>query len=104
MIETIRKTLLAGVGATIVTKEKIEAALQEYVAKGRVTADEAKSTAQRIAEEGKAEWEATSAEMAKRFEALVAKAHFVPKTQHEALEARVKALEEELSKLRTPVS
>jgi polyhydroxyalkanoate synthesis regulator phasin len=104
MIETIRKTLLAGVGATLVTAEKIEAALSEYVAKGKVSAEEAKATAQRIAAEGKAEWEETSTELSKKLESLMAKANFTPKSQHEALEARVKALEEELAKLQSPAS
>lgn len=96
MIETLKKTLLAGVGATVVTAEKIEAALNEYVAKGKVSAEEARATAQRIAEEGRKEWETTSADLSKKIEALIARANFAPRSELEALAARVKALEEKL--------
>ena len=97
MIDTIKKTLLAGVGMTVVTKEKIESALSEYVAKGKVTAEEAKATAHRIAEDGRKEWEETSSELSKKFEALMERANFAPRSEVQALEARVRLLEERLA-------
>ena len=50
MIDLIKKTLLAGVGAAIVTKEKAEHALQDYVKQGKVSAADARAMAERIAE------------------------------------------------------
>jgi polyhydroxyalkanoate synthesis regulator phasin len=99
MIDAIKKTLLAGVGVTVVTKDKIEAALSEYVAKGKVSADEARATAHRIAEEGRREWETTSAELSKKFETLMTRANFAPRSEVQALEARVKQLEDDLARL-----
>ena len=45
MIDTVKKALLAGVGAAVVTKDKIEHALDEFVRQGKVSADEARAMA-----------------------------------------------------------
>lgn len=63
MIDLIRKTVLAGVGAAVLTKEKVEASLTDLVEKGRITADEAKATAEKIADDGKREFENVSKEV-----------------------------------------
>ena len=53
MIETIKKTVLAGIGAAAVTTEKAEKALNELVEKGKLSANDAKEAAKKIADEGK---------------------------------------------------
>lgn len=96
MIDLIRKTVLAGIGATVVTKEKIEHALQDLVKQGRVSAQEAREVAGRIAEEGKREWETASDELGRRVHDLLARADFARKADLAALAARVSALEARL--------
>jgi len=93
MIDLIKKTLLAGVGATIVTKEKVEEALQDYIRQGKVSAADARIMAEKIAEQGRKEFETTSAELAAKFKEFTEKADLTHKTRIEALEARVKKLE-----------
>jgi len=97
MIDLIKKTLLAGVGATIVTKEKVEAALQDYIRQGKVSAADARIMADKIAEQGRKEFEIMSAELAAKFRELAEKADFTHKARLEALEARVKKLEATLA-------
>ncbi len=46
--------MLAGVGAAVLTKEKVEEALGELVDKGKISANEAKETARKISERRKA--------------------------------------------------
>lgn len=94
MIDLIKKTLLAGVGATIVTKEKIEDALQEYIRQGKVTAADARIMADKIAERGRKEFETMSAEIGAKFKELAEKADLTHKARIDALEARVKKLEQ----------
>lgn len=65
MIDLIRKTVLASVGAAVLTKEKVEASLTDLVEKGRLSADEAKATAEKIADDGKREFENVSKEVQK---------------------------------------
>lgn len=97
MIDLIKKTLLAGVGATIITKEKVEAALQDYIRQGKVSAGDARIMAEKIAEQGRKEFEIMSAELAAKFRELAEKADLTHKARIEALEARVKKLEQALA-------
>ena len=99
MIDLIKKTVLAGIGATVVTKEKIEAALQDLVKQGKVSADEARGVASRLAEEGRKEWETTSKELSERIRDLLTKADYARKTEVTALAQRVQALESKIEAL-----
>ena len=97
MIDLIKKTLLAGVGATIVTKEKIEEAMQDYIRQGKVSAGDARIMAEKIAEQGRKEFEIMSGELAAKIKELTEKADLTHKKRIEQLEARVKKLEEALA-------
>ena len=96
MIDLIKKTVLAGIGATVVTKEKIEAALQDLVTQGKVSTDEAKVLASKLADEGRKEWENTSKDLGERIRELLAKADFAHKPEVTQLERRVQLLEEKV--------
>lgn len=99
MIDLIKKTLLAGIGATVVTKEKIEAALQDLVKQGKVSTDEAKTLAAKLAEDGRKEWETTSQDLSERIRELLAKADYARKSEVTALAQRIQALEEKIDAL-----
>ncbi|HTT56480.1 MAG TPA: hypothetical protein VMF63_05185 [Opitutaceae bacterium] len=97
MIDLIKKTLLAGVGATIITKDKVEEALQDYIRQGKVSAGDARIMAEKIAEQGRKEFELMSGELAAKLKQLAEKADLSHKARVEALEARVKKLEDALA-------
>jgi polyhydroxyalkanoate synthesis regulator phasin len=99
MIDLIKKTVMAGIGATVVTKEKIEAAMQDWVKQGKVSTEEARQFASRMAEDGRKEWETTSKELSERIRDLLTKADYARRTEVTALEARVKALEAKVEAL-----
>jgi polyhydroxyalkanoate synthesis regulator phasin len=94
MLDLIKKTMLAGIGATVTTKETIEAALHEYVEKGKLSGQEAKSLAERIAADGKEEFEQAKTDLSKRFHELIKKADVASRKEMAALEKRIAALEE----------
>ncbi len=96
MIDTIKKAILAGVGAAAITRDKAEAALNELVEKGKLSASDAKDAANKIAEEGKQEFESASAKLQAKIDELLAKAGKGQKERIDALEARIAALEKEL--------
>jgi polyhydroxyalkanoate synthesis regulator phasin len=93
MIDVIKKTLLAGVGAAVVTKEKIEAALEPLVQQGKVSATEAKATAEKLAADGRREFESMSAEVNEKLKDFFARQDRTTQDRIAALEARVAALE-----------
>lgn len=98
MIDLVKKTMMAGVGLAVVTKEKVEESLEELVAKGKLSQEEASSVSDKIVEDGKAQAEKAKSEMAGLFNEILHKANLVTKDQYEALEARVTELEGKLHK------
>ncbi len=93
MIDTIKKTLLAGVGAAVVTKDKVESALADFVKQGKVTSAEAREMADKIAAEGKREFETLSGELNEKIRDVLAGFSRSTQDRLDALEARVKNLE-----------
>lgn len=93
MIDLVKKSLLAGVGAALITKDKIEAALGEFVDKGKVSAAEAREMAEKIATQGRQEFEQLSHELEAQLRQKFSGPDAVTRARLEALEARVTALE-----------
>ena len=93
MFDLIKKTLLAGVGAAVVTKEKVQDALDDYVRQGKLKADDARIIAEKIAERGKREFEEMSAQASAKASELFNRHDSAVTARLAALEARVTALE-----------
>lgn len=93
MLDTIKKTLLAGVGAAVITKEKVEATLGEFVQQGKLSATEARQMAEKIAEQGRREFETLSNELNEKLREKISGNDQRLQERFAALEARVAALE-----------
>ena len=94
----MKKTMLAGVGLAVVTKEKICESINELVDKGKLTADEANALSEKIVEEGRIETEKAKSEGGKLLNELLHRANVVTTDQYEDLVARVTDLEGRLHK------
>jgi len=90
--------MLAGIGMAVVTKDKVLESLDEYVEKGKLTKDEAAAMSDKIVQEGRVETEKAKVEASKLFNEMLHRANVVTKDQHDALAARVTALEGRLNK------
>lgn len=97
MIDFVKKTILAGVGATVVTADRIEAILQDLVKQGKITADESKEAARRIVDEGRKEFENAEKELNQKFDDLLHKSPVVFRKDFDSLEKRIKALESRIA-------
>ncbi len=104
MIDSIKKAILAGVGAAALTKEKAEEALNDLVDKGKISANEAKETAKKIADDGKEEFEAASAKVQEKIDELLDKMGRKHAERIKELETSVAALEARVAKLERPES
>jgi polyhydroxyalkanoate synthesis regulator phasin len=93
MIDVIKKTLLAGVGAAVITKEKVESALGEFVQQGKVSSAEARQMAEKIAADGRREFETMSQQLNDVLRDKFTGAERRMQERIVALEARVAALE-----------
>jgi polyhydroxyalkanoate synthesis regulator phasin len=98
MMDLVKKTMLAGIGVAVVTKDKVLESLDELVEKGRLSKDEAVAMSDKIVEEGRAETEKAKVEASKLFSEMLHRANVVTKDQYDALSARVTALEGRLHK------
>jgi polyhydroxyalkanoate synthesis regulator phasin len=98
MIDTFKKTLLAGLGAAVITKGKVQESLEDFVKQGRISAAEAREMAEKIAEEGRREFDRTSAALGAKARDMLASLDSKCIERIEHLEARVSALEGKPSK------
>jgi polyhydroxyalkanoate synthesis regulator phasin len=57
MLELIRTTLLAGLGAGVITKEKADEAVGELVQQGKLRAEEAEQVVGKLLASGSQQWE-----------------------------------------------
>jgi polyhydroxyalkanoate synthesis regulator phasin len=99
MIESLKHTIYAGLGATVLTVEKIEASLQELVEKGKISADEARETARKISEESKKEFKDARSSLEKSFEEMLGKAPVARSKDIEAINKRLDSIEKSIAKL-----
>ena len=98
MIELIKKTMLAGVGLAVVTKDKVLESLEELVEAGKLTKEEAAEMSDKIVQDGKEQTEKAKVEAGKLFTEMFQRANLVTKDQYDALAARVTVLEGRLHK------
>lgn len=96
MIDLLKKTLLAGVGAAVITKDKIEGALDDFVRQGKVNANDARIIAEKIAEQGRREFDELAADMNARISGVLDRSSSEANARIAALEERVRVLEAKL--------
>jgi polyhydroxyalkanoate synthesis regulator phasin len=97
MIDLIKKSLLAGAGAAAITKEKVEQALDEFVRQGKVTTADARVMAEKIAEQGRREFDEVCTALGAKVRDFTARADEKTQARLAALEQRVRVLEEKLT-------
>jgi len=97
MIDVIKKTLLAGVGAAVITKEKAEAALDEFVRQGKLSTSDARIMAEKIAEQGRREFEEMSQTLSNKLKSVLDRNEADVAARLAALENRVLVLENKLT-------
>lgn len=97
MIDTIKKTLLAGLGATVITAERVEKAMGDLIEKGKLNAEEAREVANKVVEQGKEEWENSRKEMAGTIDKFLKEANLVTRDALDELSKRIDELEAKLA-------
>ena len=93
MIDLLKKTLMAGVGAAVITKEKIEGTLDDFVRQGKVNANDAKIMAEKIADQGRKEFDELAADLNERIASVLDRKTTDHEARIAALEERVRVLE-----------
>jgi len=102
MKETLKKSVLAGLGAIDFSVEKVGKVVDKLVEKGEITAEQGRKLLDELIERGRKD----SADLSKKIDDNIRKAlervTFVPKKTFETLEARVAEIERKLDGLNAP--
>ncbi len=98
MIDLVKKTMLAGIGVAVVTKDKVLESMNDLVESGKLSKDEAVAMSEKIVDEGRTETEKAKVEASHLFNQMLQRANVVTKDQYDALAARVTELEGRLHK------
>jgi polyhydroxyalkanoate synthesis regulator phasin len=93
MNDLLKKALSFGVGVTIMSKEKIEAMVDELVKKGEVAPNESKELIHRLVEKGEAEQAQWKQMMREQLKSLLIELQIATKEDVDNLSKRVEKLE-----------
>ncbi|MCW2279163.1 phasin family protein [Heliophilum fasciatum] len=96
MKDVFRRTLLAGLGAVSLTKERAESIVDELVKKGELSKDEAAKTVSELLDKSKEQREAVGEAIKTEVSKLRSEFGFVTRKEYDALLARVTVIEEKL--------
>lgn len=96
IFEMIRKSMLASLGAAVVTKEKVEEATQRWVEEGKISRDEAERLAQDLVESGKSQWDDIQEKMTETVRKGLDTFDIGSKKEFRELKERVEDLEKKL--------
>ncbi len=93
MLDSLRNLLLAGLGAALITRDKVLEVAQKWVDKGSISAAEAEKLADEIMEESKRQARSLGQSIEEAVKSVLKSMELAKARDLEALEQRVRALE-----------
>jgi polyhydroxyalkanoate synthesis regulator phasin len=93
MLEGLKKTIYAGIGATVISAERLGGVLDELVEKGKLSSKDAQDLAKKIADEGRKEFDESSTRIGTMLDEWLRKANFAREKDLQELKERVAKLE-----------
>lgn len=96
MKDLFKDTLLVGLGAALLTRDKIEESLHKLVQEGKITSQEAKNTAENIFAKGESELKGVQEQMQNFFGSKLRGMDLAARTDVEDLARRYHDLEKQL--------
>lgn len=96
MLELIKKGLFAGIGAVVVTKQKVMEAAENLVKEGKLSTSEAERLSEDLVKSGERQWEEITANLHETMKKWTDNLEMARRKDIEALEARIEALEKRL--------
>jgi polyhydroxyalkanoate synthesis regulator phasin len=99
MLELIRKSILAGIGAVILTKEKIGELTRTLVEEGKISTSEAEKLADELVKSGEHEWEEINTKIHDSIKKWADSIDMVRRKEFQEMKARIDVLEQRLTAL-----
>lgn len=96
MLELLKKSILAGIGAVAVTTDKVREATRSLVEEGKISTDEAEKLAEELVKSGERQWEDINTKFQSSFQKWSDSLEVVRKKDFQDLKARMDLLEQRL--------
>lgn len=99
MLDMLKKSVLAGIGAVVVTKDKVLEATRRFSEEGKISTEEAERLAEDLIKSGERQWEELSAGIGERMRKWSDSLDFAKDREVKELKARLEILEQRVSAL-----
>ncbi len=99
MFDLLKKSLLAGIGAVVVTKDKIQEATRTLVQEGKISTEEAEKLAEEMIKSGARQWDELSTGISEAMKRWMESTDMVSKKDFQNLRARVEMLDQRVAVL-----
>ncbi|MFO7717491.1 MAG: phasin family protein [Thermodesulfobacteriota bacterium] len=99
MLETLKRSILASLGAAFITKDRVEESVQRLVERGELTREEARRVTEEMAATGERELAELREEIGSAVNNSLEGLHIATQDQVDALEARLNKCEARLAEL-----
>ena len=99
MIDLLKKGVLAGLGAAVLTRDKILESTRKLVEEGKLSSDDAETLTDELVKSGEREWEEAGTKLHSSFKKVSENLEVVRKKEFLDLLARVEILERRLGEL-----
>jgi polyhydroxyalkanoate synthesis regulator phasin len=104
MLEEIRKGLLSGLGAVVLTKEKAEEATQKLVEEAKISKKDAQNLVDELFETGTRQWSELEASLSKALRKGIDNLDMASKKELHGLKSKVGKLEKRIETLEQRIS
>ena len=102
MFEIFKKSLFAGLGLAVVTKAKLESALDKLVEEGKLSRSEAEKMGQELLESGEKQWTDFETRLQETVKGFLSNMDISKASEVKKLEKKVKALDMRLKAIEKP--
>lgn len=104
MLEMIKKSLLAGFGAAVVTKQMIQDATRALVEQGKISAEEAEKIAEDLTRDGEHQWNDVQSKISETVRKGLDNLDIGSRSDFQELKLRVENLEKRTAMLETALA
>jgi polyhydroxyalkanoate synthesis regulator phasin len=102
MLDLLRKGVLAGIGAIVVTKEKVQETMRALADEGKISTEEAEKVAEDLVKSGERQWEEINTRIQSSMKKWASSSDLARRKELLELQARVEILEQRLNDLGAP--
>ncbi len=99
MLDLIKKGFMAGIGAAVLTTEKIQEGIKKFVEEGKISTEEGEKLAQELVKSGERQWEELITKMGEKSKKWSENVELVRRKEFEELKQRIEDLEKRLTEL-----